>query len=72
MRGNQEILVLPVDEILDGQRQAVPEMLASRAALFPAPGDERGHAVDQQRGPAFAQEGIRRPERDGGLGAYLG
>ena len=54
VRGHQEILVLSVGEILDGQRHAFPEVPASYGALFTAPGDERGHAVHQQCGPAFA------------------
>ena len=36
-------------------------MLVGGGALVPAPGDERGYAVDQQRGPAFAQERVREP-----------
>src|SRR5258708_3358279 len=36
--GDQEVLVLPVHEILDGQGQPVPKMLVSGGALFPAPG----------------------------------
>jgi hypothetical protein len=43
-------------------------VLAGRGALVPAPGDERGHAVHQQRGPAFAQIGVC----IGVIGAQLG
>jgi hypothetical protein len=72
MRGDQEILVLPVGEVLDGQRQAFPEVPVGYRALSPTPGDERGHAVDQQCGPAFAQEGVDQPGNIGGVGAQLG
>jgi hypothetical protein len=61
VRGGQEVPVLPVGDGLDGQRQPGAQLPADLRALVPAPGDERGHAVHQQRGPAFAQEGIGQP-----------
>ena len=57
--GEQEVLVLPVGENLNGQSLAQAKVLAGRGALVPPPGDERGHAVLQQRRPAFAQIRIR-------------
>ena len=47
-------------------------MLIGRRALVPAPGDERGHPVDQQRRPALAQKRVREPGSVGVIGAQLG
>ena len=72
VRGDQEVLVLPVGASPDGQGQARAELLISRRTLVPAPGDERGHAVDQQRWPALAQECIREPGSIALVRAQLG
>ena len=47
-------------------------MLVGRRALVPAPGDERGHAVDQQGWPALAQKRVREPGSIALIRAQLG
>jgi hypothetical protein len=59
VRRDQEVLILPVGEGLDRQGQALPELPGRRRALVAMPGDQRGHAVRQQRRPPFAQIAIR-------------
>ncbi len=47
-------------------------MLVGGCALVPAAGDERGHAVQQQCGPALAQKGMRQPGSVGVIRAQFG
>ena len=71
VRRDQEVLVLPVRDRLDGQSQALAKLLVGHRALIPPAGDERGHAMPQQRRPALAQKGIRQPGSIGVIRAQV-